>query len=464
MHFPDATSSPTRRGKSGHKPFADMAFLGGTVHVLDEGRRVAQALAVIGDTIAAVGSKSEVEGWIGPETKIISTEGRAVLPGINDAHLHAVWYGAQWPRLMFESSDVGWHSRLLCSEQDRIAAIRKAWQELARLGITSYTEPGIGPGEDDGETGCFGTAVLETYASLAGSREQTARVTLLRLFGYLDGPSSIDDYRRGLETPAPSADSRWLSIPGVKIFADGIPPMRTAWTNEPYRDGGHGALLTGDGNEQERLCDFRTMVSMAHERGLQVAVHATGDRTIEEFISVVEKLGGAERLGHYVIHGDLITREQIERLKSARMGIALQPLIADQTADWLAQAVSEATVKQAWPMDKLVGNALNAILSSDAPVASPDWRRVIASAALQLERRDVVVDESILTELLRMYTAIPAIQDGAADWKGTLEVGKVADICVLEHDPLANDASALPNIEVDMTMVGGRIVHDRAVN
>ena len=63
-----------------------------------------------------------------------------------------------------------------------------------------------------------------------------------------------------------------------------------------------------------------------------------------------------------------------------------------------------------------------------------------------------------------MYTAIPAIQDGAADWKGTLEVGKVADICVLEHDPLAIGASALPNIEVDMTMVGGRIVHERAIN
>lgn len=127
----------------------------------------------------------------------------------------------------------------------------------------------------------------------------------------------------------------------------------------------------------------------------------------------------------------------------------------------MAQAVGPATAARAWPLHLMLAKGMRVVLSSDAPVTSPDWRRSIASAASQLEAQGVAVGGEILTELLRMYTAIPADQDGALDWKGTIEVGKVADLCVLDRDPYMTGARNFSDIEVDLTIVDGRTVFDR---
>jgi len=454
---PPSAASSVEEGKS-----ADLLLRGGRVHCLDPDANVCEAIAVIDGRIVATGSDAKLAAFVGPTTEIVELGGRAVLPGINDAHLHAVWMGARWPKTLFEEGGgEGAHGRLLSNSGERREAVLKAWSVMASLGITSYTEPGIGPEEDNGETGCFGTAVLETYLELAGTAAQTARVTLLRLFGILDGPSDFASMRRGIDVEVRAADPKWLAIPGIKIFADGIPPMRNAWLRDPYLGGGHGELMTGAGGDTERLADFTAMVELAHARRQQVAVHATGDRTIEEFIAIIERLGGADGLRHYVIHGDLVTPEQLVRMKQAGMGLALQPLIADLTRDWMAQAVGPATAARAWPLHLMLGKGMRVVLSSDAPVTSPDWRRSIASAARQLEGQGIAAGDEMLTELLRMYTAIPADQDGALDWKGTIEVGKVADLCVLDRDPYRTGARNFSDIQVDRTIVDGRTVFDR---
>lgn len=440
---------------------ADTILVGGTVHLLDASHTSAQALAISGGLIAATGTNEEIMACAGPETQIIELRGRTAIPGINDAHLHATWFGARWPELMFENPGPSWHTPTLATEDERVAAIKRAWEKLAALGITSYTEPGLGPGEDDGETGCFGTAVFETYRSLMGTPAQTARVTMLRLFGILDGLSTLDAFKRGIDMPVPATDPRWLAITGVKIFADGIPPMRSAWTIDPYNDGTHGDLMTGTGSTEQKLADFVEMIEIAHRRGFQIGVHATGDRTIEEMISAIESLGGSNGLGHYVIHGDLLHHSQIERMRRAGIGLTMQPLIADKTNEWFRKAVTAETAMLAWPMHEILQSGLVATLGSDGPVASPDWRKTIVSASRLLEARGVKVGRPEIAELLRMYTAIPAIQDHAQEWKGTLEAGKVADICVLARDPLQLDAREFPDLDIDMTMVDGRIVYSR---
>lgn len=441
---------------------ADLILRGGPIITLDAANSVVEALAIRGGEIIAVGSAADISALKGSKTEVVELDGRAVLPGINDAHLHGSWLGARWPRLFFGGGDNGHDGLLLNSVEERRTALRKTWALLAAHGITSYTEPGIGPGEDQGETGCFGTAMLDTYAELAGTPAQTARVTMLRLFGFLDGASTFADMRAGLSAPAPKTDPRWLAVPGVKIFADGIPPMHSAWTRTAYPKGGHGGLMTGTGDEAERLAEFTAMVELAHSMDLQIGVHATGDRTIEEFVRIVEKLGGAGDRRHYLIHADLVSGEQLCRMTAAGIGLALQPLIADHTASWLAGAVSPETAASAWPIHLMLEDGLRAVLSSDAPIASFDWRRVIASAAALLEQRDVTVGEAELTRLLRMYTSIPAEQDGAERWKGTLEAGKVGDLCVLSANPYALGAANLPEIDIDLTVVDGRVVFDRS--
>ncbi|WP_217183174.1 amidohydrolase family protein [Streptomyces sp. AC495_CC817] len=430
---------------------ADLIIRGGHIRTFDPHGSIRSALAVRDGVIIA--TDQDAEALAARET--IELDGRTALPGINDAHLHAAWLGARWPHLFFSDSPTGHHptGRLATTAADRRAALLHSWSLLAELGITSYTEPGIGPGEDDGETGCFGTDMLDAYVDLHRQGAQTSRVTMLRLFGTIDGESTLADFEAGLRTPTPETDHRWLAIPGVKIFADGIPPMATAWVQEPYPDGSTGHLLTRGADPVE---SFRSMVSLAASAGLQVAVHATGDRSIEEFLRVLESLPPAATAPHYVVHGDLATPDQIRRLRAIGAGFAVQPLIAAHTQEWAGAQLGAERLAAAWPLEEMVSSGVLTTITSDAPIATPDWRLGL-DAALALLGAD---DAETRTALLTRMTTDAARQDGAADWKGSLDVGKVADVVVLDEDPV-EPGRPFAALGIARTIVDGRTVFTR---
>ncbi|NUT91803.1 MAG: amidohydrolase family protein [Saccharothrix sp.] len=440
-------------------PPADLVLTGGTVLTFDARDREADSLAVTGGRVVAVG---DAGAHIGPDTRVIDLQGRTALPGINDSHLHGAWLGALWPRTLL-GTDVpaaaGHTSPLITDAEGRRKAILHAGDIAARLGITSYTEPGLGPGEDDGPTGCFGSAVLDEYAALAAEGLLRARVTVLRLFGELDGRSSLDTFKHGLATSPPAADPHWLNVTGVKIFADGIPPMRSAWTHHCYPDGTSGHLLVDGDHAPDREANLRAMITLAHRAGHQIGVHATGDRTIEVVVSAladaIEEHGPAGR--HYLIHGDLAQPHVLDRLPALDIGLNTQPGIAVTTAPWLAAALGEDVLRTAWPLREAFERGVRVCLSSDAPVLDPDWRRSLAAAARRL---DLPAGRILMRRLLRAHTVVPAYQDGAESWKGSLEVGKAADLCVLETNPLDVAPTDLPHVEVAMTIVDGQVAHE----
>ncbi|GAA0603686.1 hypothetical protein GCM10010174_20130 [Kutzneria viridogrisea] len=423
---------------------ADLVVLGGTVHTFDQRDRVVTGLAVRSGRVLAVG---EVRRHIGPATRVIDLGGRTVLPGINDSHLHAAWMGVRWPHTLLEDNEF---VEPEVTDVDSVQeAILRAGDVCAALGITSYTEPGLGPGE----TGCFSQTVLEQYAWLAARRLLRARVTVLRLFGRLDGPSTLPDFARGLLTPPPRADPSWLAVNGVKIFADGIPPMRTAWTHHCYPDGSNGALLVQGVDEADRAANLRMMVELAHLAGVQVGVHATGERSIEAVLEVLADRPGGR---HYIVHGDLVTPDQLRRMAAAGIGLTAQPVIAAAMTGAVAEALGPEVAARAWPLAEAFDSGLPLTLSSDAPVVTPDWRVHLAAAAERLGSKGV--DPDLVRRLLRCWTTAAAYQDGAEDWKGSLVPGKVADFCVLAADPLTLPAADLPSVAVLATFVGGRQV------
>ncbi|MBW4718542.1 amidohydrolase [Saccharothrix obliqua] len=433
---------------------ADLVLIGGTVLTFDDRDRVADGLAVVDGVVARVGDVAEL---IGPDTRVVDLAGRTAMPGINDSHLHGAWLGALWPKTLFNGGgeETG---TLLADTEARRTAIMRTGEVLSELGITSYTEPGLGPGEDAGRTGCFSTAVLEEYAALADAGLLQARVTVLRLFGELDGRSTPEDFERGLASPVPATDPRWLHVAGVKIFADGIPPMRSSWTHHCYPDGTSGHLLVAGAQDAEREANLRRMIDLAHRAGAQIGVHATGDRTIEVVVSAMADAiavhGPAGR--HYLIHGDLVPADVLDRLPELGIGLNVQPGIAATTGPWLAAALGEDVLSTAWPLRDAFKRGVPVCLSSDSPVIEPDWRRWVAAAG---ER--VGGGPGLMRELLRAYTLSPAVQDGAESWKGTLEVGKVADLCVLDANPLELAPADMPHVGVAMTVVGGRVVFER---
>jgi predicted amidohydrolase YtcJ len=462
-----ASTRPASPVASATNAIADVVMIGGTVRTLDRDGTVASALAIRDGELVLVGDDRDVLALANSDTRVVELAGRTAIPGINDSHLHGAWLGSMWPNTLMSPEGSFRHDGSVERLEDESAyrdAILRTGELLAGLGITSYTEPGLGPGEDDGPTGCFGSGVVDAYRSLAHEGRLTARVTALALFGLVDGPSDVETFEREFARFDFASDSsRWLRFAGVKIFADGIPPMRSAWTSHAYADGSNGDLLVGGADIREREANLRSMVARVQGAGLQVGVHATGDLSIETVLDELARDGGRSRAQrHYVIHGDMLNARAIELMVAAGVGMNAQPGLAGAEAS-------------NWPALEAIRAGVPVCFSSDSPVLSPDWRRGVAVAAELIgeKARDLTADgreardsaaavrERLVDLLLRCYTVNPARQDGSESWKGTLEPGKVADLCVLEADPYAIAPAELPDVPVDLTIAGGRVTFER---
>ncbi|GHH04753.1 amidohydrolase [Streptomyces lanatus] len=350
----------------------------------------------------------------------------------------------------------------------RRRAIQAVVRELHARGITSYTEPGLGPGGTGTLFGGLSTDNWTAYAELVAAGELHARVSVLLLPAPMGG--SADDLRKGLaELRRPrSPDPRLLNTIGVKIFADGVPPNRTAWMNEPYPDGGHGALCVHGDTPALQVDELREMIRVAHEAGFQLGVHVTGDRAID---TVVDAFTAAQACAprpdarHYVIHGDFIGPGSLAELAAHGYGVNMNPAIKWTISDLMDEIVGPRRSAVQWPVRSAIEAGVRVCASSDAPITEPDWRQGVVSMMLRESKatgRPSGPEQRVpLAAALRAYTATPAWQDFADGWKGTVEPGKAADLCVLDRPLTDGDPHGIAEVEVDLTVFDGRVVYER---
>ncbi|MFE7278271.1 amidohydrolase [Streptomyces sp. NPDC057623] len=352
--------------------------------------------------------------------------------------------------------------------EQRRRAIQGVVRELHARGITSYTEPGLGPGGTGTLFGGLSTDNWTAYAELVADGELHARVSVLLLPAPMGG--SADDLREGLaELRRPrSADPRLLNAIGVKIFADGVPPNRTAWMSEPYTEGGHGALCVHGGTPALQVGELREMIRVAHEAGFQLGVHVTGDRAIDTVVDAFAAAQGSvprPDARHYVIHGDFIGPGSLAGLAAHGYGVNMNPAIKWTVSDLMDEVVGPERSAYQWPVRAAVEAGVRVCASSDAPITEPDWRQGVASMMLRESKatgRPSGPEQCVpLADALRAYTATPAWQDFADDWKGTVEPGKAADLCVLDRPLLDLDPHDITDVRVDLTVFDGRVVHER---
>ncbi|MER6307431.1 amidohydrolase [Streptomyces sp. NPDC001739] len=352
------------------------------------------------------------------------------------------------------------------SRQERTDAIRSTLATLARLGVTSYTEPGLGPGGDGIMRGALGRQTLDVYHQLLADGELTARVGVLLLPTGMT--STAEEFARTLTAlGGTAADPRRLAIHGVKIFADGIVPNKTAWMHEPYVGGGSGSLCVGGGTHAERITEIDAMIRHAHVAGHQLGVHVTGDRAID---TVADAFAAAMAehprpdARHYLIHGDFLTPHSMKVLAAHGFGVNMNPTIKWTVADLEEDFVGSGRAAYAWPYRDALDAGVRVASGSDAPVTHPDWRQGIATMMLRESKATGRVsgpEQRIgLAEAVRTYTIDAAWQDFADDWKGSLEPGKVADLCVLDGDLLTTDPHDIPDLPVVLTVMDGQVVHD----
>ena len=254
-----------------------------------------------------------------------------------------------------------------------------------------------------------------------------------------------------------------LRIAQVKIFADGIPPTKTAWMYEEYAGGGNGQLVLPGKTDDERYNELINMITYAHKQRFQVGIHATGDRSIDACVDGFIK-AMHEEPWDYTIHSDFTTPECIKRMAKYNIGANVQSGIKWTISDYMYSLVGEGRSTRQWPLRSLIDAGVHVTGSSDAPVTSPNWKQGVETAILRESKATGKVSgpEQRITmeEAIRAYTVNGAWQDHMENIKGSIEVGKLADFCILDEDILTVDVHQIKEIATLMTIVGGKIVYD----
>ena len=340
------------------------------------------------------------------------------------------------------------------SAADRVRGFENATALMAANGVTSFTDPGI-----DGD-------VLALYADMAATGRLKARLTALLAIGR--SAANVRAALAGFTAPS-GADPRWVRVAGVKLHADGIPTgNKTAWLHEPYQSGGNGVLVSGEGSDEQRVAEMEEMVRLAHEAGWQIGTHATGDRAIDTIIGAYDKALAAKpdrNRRHYVIHADMVLPATLRRMAALGIGANFNSTIKYLIADGQLASIGPARSAYEWPYRTALDAGVQVATGSDAPVTDGNWRQGIATCMVRKGKQTGTVsgpDERIsLNQAIWSHTAAGAWQDHAEEWKGTLETGKAADLCVLDGGMARVDPDQIGSLRIDLTVVDGKVVYQR---
>jgi len=464
----------------------DFGIVNANVITMDQAKPRAAALAVKGDRIVAVGSNEEIVK-LAPE-RALDLGGRAVLPGFIEGHTHIIDHGivltadqglassvacselrldsrrvlSQWPLCDsgLTNNICEWGSYLprdvfvtyAIPKEDFFAGFRAVSALLVSFGITSL--------HDLGASGARRMARETRYI-----REAIATgVFKPRIYLGVRDDATEALPEADLEVRTGAGDER-LKVGFMKIFADGTMTGRSAALFERYADWPtRGYLLKSPSALKE-------VIAGAYKMGLEVAVHALGDRAIYHVLEAMEAAAEA-------VPGEHRPRIEHCRLTSpvlSRWARDLGVLMVPQQASirFLGQRdtgrVGEAKAKWLHPYRTWLEMGIRVVGSSDAPVYFPKvesnpFLGIKAAVTRETEEpgRLLAPEEAVTVEQgLRMYTLDAAYAAYEEHLKGSLEAGKLADFVVLNQDPLAVPAAELDRVQVDMTFIGGEKVFER---
>jgi predicted amidohydrolase YtcJ len=329
-------------------------------------------------------------------------------------------------------------------EMNRRAA-RAALAEAARLGVTTIQDNSA-------------TDALPTYLELRASGELTARISVWR---YAEALGAL--IQAGVRT---GLGDDWVRLGAIKILSDGSMGAGTAAFYEPYADDpGTRGLLLYPPEELARL------VREADAAGFQLAVHAIGDRANDLVLGAFEQAvirNGPRERRFRIEHAQVVRKRDLARYRALGVIASIQPSHCIDDMRWAEKRIGRARSRDAYNFRSFLDAGIAVAFGTDWSVEPLD-PRVGLYAAVTRELPDggppggwFPEEKLTLAEALDLYTRGSAYAERAEDRKGTLLPGMLADIVVFERDLFRIPAREILEAEVDLTVVGGRIVHERA--
>ena len=403
-------------------------FYNGTVLTMDSDLPTAEAIAVGGDRLLAVGTNEDILTLQVTDTRIVDLQGKTLMPGFVDPHSH-----------IFNNA-----ARYLGSDN-----YQKAQQLALRNGITTLGNMSANPG------------FLAAMQAMESSGQLRVRTSLYLTYITACGELTGDWYRQFLPT---REEGEMLRIGGLKLVADG--GVCGGWALSYELPGlGYGDLWF----TQEEI---NTIVSDLDAAGYQLAIHAMGDRAIEQVLNAIEFTldGQPNTLRHRIEHNANLRPDLISRYSE----IGVVATIFGSYPAWLVEASPQPPeLKTEWEW-----------LFRDLMLANPDvhiaWHGDypwVGPASPLLHLYSMVTPYNIFSddgtgcddptwwngrtftvdEVLPMMTIEGAYALFRDEEVGSLEAGKFADLIVLSGDPTAIDPLDIKDLKVWMTMVGGKV-------
>ncbi len=252
-------------------------------------------------------------------------------------------------------------------------------------------------------------------------------------------------------------------VGGMKLMLDGSPQGKTAWLTEPYHEPPEGQGPEYRGYAAMPDEQAIGLAEMAYRDGWQVIAHCNGDAAADQFLRVVERVGApADGRRPVMIHAQTVREDQLDRM--VELGV-LPSFFASHVYYWgdyhRDSVLGPERARRISPLASAARRGLRFNLHNDAPVVPPDVMRLVGCAVERRTRSGAVLGEEQrigVAEALRAVTIDAAYAHFEEDRKGSIEVGKVADLVVLEADPTVVGVGEIAGVRVVETVKDGRTV------
>ncbi|HEX6033466.1 MAG TPA: amidohydrolase family protein, partial [Anaerolineales bacterium] len=412
---------------------ADVIFTDGNILTMDPANPIGRAIAIRGKEILAVGSSEDISKFQGENTVLVSLDGFTLMPGFVDAHSHLF----------------GDH---LLQDQNPLPTQQMAIEH----GVTTSAEFYVDQ------------VILNKLKAFADAGNLHMRLNLYLLYTTNCGDRT-DEWWKAYQPNQEIAPNLFLR--GIKVFADGGSCKAPAMSVE-YPAGGTGDLFF----TQEQM---NQMVAEVQAADFQVAIHAAGDRALEQAqIAIATALHGQPNTyRHRIEHNSTVRPELLPQygeigivptifgtystcIRTTGESKKFKYILSEEYGawDWPWRALVDANpgLPIAWHADYPVFGNIDPIynmwgmvtrqqVNADGSICNPpDW---LKAGALRIE------------EVLPMMTINSAYALFFEKEVGSLEAGKLADLVILSEDPLRIEADALKDIKVLMTMINGDVEH-----
>jgi len=423
------TSLPSLTATTAALQPATLIFYDGTVLTMDKTQPVAEAIALADDMILAVGSSKDILAMKGLNTQVIDLQGLTLMPGFIDTHTH----------ILNESASDPATGNL---EKAQALALKNGITTLGNL----YTTQDF----------------LSQMRTLDASGGLLVRTSLYLTYADPCGKVLGDWYKQYPPTHQPG---EMLRIAGVKVFADGGSCGHPAISFDRTVGGKGDLWFTQD--------QLDTIVSGIDARGYQVAIHAIGDRAVDEALNAIEFAlqGRPNNLRHRIEHNTTVRPDSYPRYQKLGVVATIIGNVWSCNAVFFSKGiVPDPPQYQAWnfPYRAMLEASPQAHFAwhSDYPWASTNPLFHLYSLVTPYE---IAGDMSecpdpswagnktlTLDEALPMMTIEGAYAMFREQEVGSLVPGKYADLIILSGNP-KTDLNAIKNIQVWMTMVGGQV-------